>query len=91
MPYATQVLRTLAKTAVNGSIGTKASTLSAPRLARTLATPSSGLFTPVLPPNDPAALHMITGQTYEGQAFGAKRSIYGETVFSTSITSCESR
>ncbi|KAJ9123237.1 hypothetical protein QFC22_001432 [Naganishia vaughanmartiniae] len=86
MPYATQVLRTLAKTAVNGSIA-KASTLSTPRLARTLATPASGLFTPVLPPNDPAALHMITGQTYEGQAFGAKRSIYGETVFSTSITS----
>lgn len=56
---------------------------------RALATPSTPLplYTPVLPPHDPAALHLITGQTYNGQAFGAKRSVFGETVFSTSITS----
>lgn len=59
-------------------------------MARALATPSTSLFTPILPPSDPAVLHMITGQSYEGQAFGAKQSIYGETVFSTSITSCTS-
>lgn len=58
-------------------------------MARTLATPSTSFFTPILPPRDPAVLHMITGQSYEGQAFGAKQSIYGETVFSTSITSCK--
>lgn len=90
MPSTTQVLRTLAKSAVNASIPKRASSGTAPRLARTFATPSDkSLFTPILAPQDPAVLHMITGQSYEGQAFGAKQSIYGETVFSTSITSCE--
>ncbi|GHJ85999.1 hypothetical protein NliqN6_2401 [Naganishia liquefaciens] len=88
MPSTTQVLRTLAKSAVNASIPKHASSISAPRMARTFATPSDkSLFTPILAPQDPAVLHMITGQSYEGQAFGAKQSIYGETVFSTSITS----
>jgi len=35
----------------------------------------------------PAALHLKTGQSFKGRAFGAPRSIWGETVFSTSITS----
>lgn len=35
----------------------------------------------------PAVLHLKTGQSFEGKAFGAPRSIFGETVFSTSITS----
>ncbi|KAI0058000.1 carbamoyl-phosphate synthase [Artomyces pyxidatus] len=35
----------------------------------------------------PAVLHLKTGQSFAGRAFGAPRSIYGETVFSTSITS----
>lgn len=58
---------------------------------RGLATPSTAkaLFTPILPQLDPAALHLITGQSYEGNSFGSKKSAYGETVFSTSITSCE--
>jgi hypothetical protein len=62
-----------------------------PSQARFLATPATpkALYTPVLRPHDPAALHLKSGQTYEGQAFGAKKSIFGETVFSTSITSCE--
>ena len=36
----------------------------------------------------PATLHLKTGQSFAGRSFGAPRSIYGETVFSTSITSC---
>jgi len=35
----------------------------------------------------PAALHLKSGQTFHGRSFGAPKSIYGETVFSTSITS----
>ena len=35
-----------------------------------------------------ATLHLKTGQSFAGRSFGAPRSIYGETVFSTSITSC---
>jgi len=35
----------------------------------------------------PAVLHLKSGQSYVGRAFGAPRSIWGETVFSTSITS----
>lgn len=36
----------------------------------------------------PAVLHLKTGQSFTGRSFGAPRSIFGETVFSTSITSC---
>ena len=36
----------------------------------------------------PAVLHLKTGQSFTGCSFGAPRSIFGETVFSTSITSC---
>ncbi|KAK4689803.1 hypothetical protein P7C73_g283, partial [Tremellales sp. Uapishka_1] len=53
---------------------------------RTLATPSS-LYTPILPSKIPAALHLKTGQSYYGNAFGSDKSAFGETVFSTSITS----
>ncbi|KAJ8588493.1 carbamoyl-phosphate synthase [Rhizopogon salebrosus TDB-379] len=35
----------------------------------------------------PAVLHLKTGQSFHGRSFGAPRSIFGETVFSTSITS----
>ncbi|EIM82738.1 carbamoyl-phosphate synthase [Stereum hirsutum FP-91666 SS1] len=35
----------------------------------------------------PAVLHLKTGQSFTGRSFGAPRSIFGETVFSTSITS----
>lgn len=52
-----------------------------PRLSRGLATASS---TSVLPQ---AALHFKSGQSFIGRSFGAPKSIYGETVFSTSITS----
>jgi carbamoyl-phosphate synthase small subunit len=37
----------------------------------------------------PAVLHLKTGQSFHGRSFGAPRSLFGETVFSTSITSCE--
>lgn len=36
----------------------------------------------------PAALHLKSGETFKGKSFGAPRSLFGETVFSTSITSC---
>ena len=39
--------------------------------------------------NIPAVLHLKTGQSFKGRSFGAPVSIFGETVFSTSITSCE--
>lgn len=35
----------------------------------------------------PATLHLKSGESFAGRAFGAPRSIWGETVFSTSITS----
>ncbi|KIK27048.1 hypothetical protein PISMIDRAFT_675347 [Pisolithus microcarpus 441] len=35
----------------------------------------------------PAVLHLKTGQSFSGRSFGAPKSIFGETVFSTSITS----
>ena len=37
----------------------------------------------------PAVLHLKTGQSFHGRSFGAPKSIFGETVFSTSITSCK--
>ncbi|KAG5717514.1 Carbamoyl-phosphate synthase arginine-specific small chain, partial [Termitomyces sp. T112] len=52
-----------------------------PRLTRGLAT-HTGPITSV-----PATLHLKTGQSFYGRSFGAHKSIYGETVFSTSITS----
>jgi len=48
-----------------------------PRLARALATTTQL----------DAVLHLKTGQSFKGKSFGALKSIYGETVFSTSITS----
>jgi len=35
----------------------------------------------------PAVLHLKTGQSFTGSSFGTPRSTFGETVFSTSITS----
>ncbi|KAJ3936491.1 MAG: carbamoyl-phosphate synthase [Lentinula lateritia] len=52
-----------------------------PRLARGLATTSGPSILP------PATLHLKSGQSFLGRSFGAPKSIYGETVFSTSITS----
>lgn len=37
----------------------------------------------------PATLHLKSGQSFQGTSFGSTKSIWGETVFSTSITSCE--
>jgi len=50
-----------------------------PKFARGLALHSAQVT--------PAALHLKTGQTFHGRSFGAPRSVFGETVFSTSITS----
>lgn len=38
-------------------------------------------------PGGNAVLHLKTGESFTGHSFGAPRSTYGETVFSTSITS----
>jgi len=48
------------------------------KTARTYASLSSSI---------PATLHLKTGQSFAGKSFGAPTSVYGETVFSTSITS----
>jgi len=55
--------------------------IRAPRLSRGLAT-HHGQISAL-----PGALHLKTGQSFYGRSFGAPKSIYGETVFSTSITS----
>ncbi|PPQ66307.1 hypothetical protein CVT24_007304 [Panaeolus cyanescens] len=52
-----------------------------PHLYRGLATHAG----PAL--STPATLHLKTGQSFYGKSFGAPKSIFGETVFSTSITS----
>ncbi|KAL9938559.1 hypothetical protein V8E36_002278 [Tilletia maclaganii] len=39
------------------------------------------------PASQPATLHLKTGQKFPGRSFGAPRSVFGETVFTTSITS----
>jgi carbamoyl-phosphate synthase small subunit len=52
-----------------------------PRLSRGLATHAGPISTV------PASLHLKTGQSFHGRSFGAPKSIFGETVFSTSITS----
>ncbi|KAF7315539.1 Carbamoyl-phosphate synthase [Mycena indigotica] len=52
-----------------------------PRFSRGLASHSGPLAA------IPATLHLKTGQSFIGRSFGAPKSIYGETVFSTSITS----
>jgi carbamoyl-phosphate synthase small subunit len=56
--------------------------LRIPRLSRGLAT-HAGTLNAL-----PATLHLKTGQSFHGRSFGAQKSIFGETVFSTSITSC---
>lgn len=67
-----------------------ASALKAPiAFKRTLATPVNSLYTPILPAKIPATLHLKSGQSYYGSSFGSENSKFGETVFSTSITSCE--
>ncbi|KAK7005638.1 carbamoyl-phosphate synthase [Favolaschia claudopus] len=55
--------------------------LAVPRISRGFATHTGPLVAV------PAALHLKTGQSFNGRSFGAPKSIYGETVFSTSITS----
>ncbi|KZP34180.1 carbamoyl phosphate synthase small subunit [Athelia psychrophila] len=53
-----------------------------PQLSRGLASQAGPLKK--LPP---AVLHLKSGQSFTGRSFGAPTSIFGETVFSTSITS----
>ncbi|KAF9565548.1 carbamoyl-phosphate synthase [Agrocybe pediades] len=53
-----------------------------PQLSRGLATHAN-----TAPLAVPATLHLKSGQSFYGKSFGAPRSVFGETVFSTSITS----
>ena len=39
------------------------------------------------PPSQPAALKLKTGEVFNGRSFGAPHSVFGETVFTTAITS----
>lgn len=39
------------------------------------------------PASQPATLKLKTGESFHGRSFGAQRSVFGETVFTTSITS----
>ncbi|KAK0241751.1 carbamoyl phosphate synthase small subunit [Armillaria nabsnona] len=55
--------------------------LHLPRLQRGFATQVGPIST------IPASIHLKTGQSFHGRSFGAPRSVFGETVFSTSITS----
>ncbi|WVR04450.1 carbamoyl-phosphate synthase, small subunit [Kwoniella sp. DSM 27419] len=78
-------IRALNLRATSSALKSKAG-LSLPK--RSLATPvNTGLFSPVLPAKIPAALHLKSGQSYYGENFGSETSKFGETVFSTSITS----
>ncbi|GAA6005684.1 carbamoyl-phosphate synthase (glutamine-hydrolyzing) CPA1 [Rhodotorula paludigena] len=54
--------------------------------ARSLATVASKSLNP-FNPNLPATLHLKTGESFTGRSFGAPVSRFGESVFSTSITS----
>jgi len=56
-----------------------------PHLTRGLATHAGPVS--VMPTSIPATLHLKTGQSFHGKSFGAPKSVFGETVFSTSITS----
>ncbi|PWN92420.1 small subunit of carbamoyl phosphate synthase [Acaromyces ingoldii] len=55
-----------------------------PSLTRGLATTINYTAAPA---SQPATLHLKSGHKFEGQSFGAPRSSFGETVFTTSITS----
>ncbi|KAK0212801.1 carbamoyl phosphate synthase small subunit [Desarmillaria ectypa] len=57
------------------------SILHLPRLHRGFATQVGPIST------IPASIQLKTGQSFHGRSFGAPRSVFGETVFSTSITS----
>jgi len=64
----------------------RSATAAATPLARAFGVRT--LYTP--PPFDenlPATLHLKSGEKFTGQAFGAPTSAWGESVFSTSITS----
>lgn len=39
------------------------------------------------PASQPATLHLKSGHSFTGRSFGAPRSVFGETVFTTAITS----
>lgn len=60
----------------------RSATRSVPSLSKRAVTTWSAS-----PASQPASLRLQTGQSFEGRSFGAPKSVFGETVFSTSITS----
>ena len=68
------------------SVGKRLIASSAPKAAVT-SNVDINLMKPVLPAKIPAALHLKSGETFSGSSFGSQSSKFGETVFSTSITS----
>ncbi|BGO92115.1 hypothetical protein NBRC10512_000846 [Rhodotorula toruloides] len=66
------------------SLALKRVPLAATRSLATVVQPKS---TNAFNPNLPATLHLKTGESFTGRSFGAPTSRYGESVFSTSITS----
>ncbi|KAK4057202.1 Multifunctional pyrimidine synthesis protein CAD [Microbotryomycetes sp. JL221] len=63
------------------------SSLARASLRRSLATVAGTHPATPFDPNRPATLHLKTGEKFTGKAFGAPISRFGESVFSTSITS----
>ncbi|KAN0064649.1 Multifunctional pyrimidine synthesis protein CAD [Thecaphora frezii] len=67
---------------------TRASPLALAGAARNLATHVPGPITFThAPESKPATLHLKSGHSFTGKSFGAPRSVFGESVFTTSITS----
>lgn len=58
--------------------GVRAFSSASTRTADEMRVPTDG---------QPATLHLKSGQSFKGRSFGAPRSTFGETVFSTAITS----
>lgn len=66
---------------------TKAAFARPTLVARTLATALPNHVPTPYDPNKPATLHLKSGEKFTGKAFGNPNSRFGESVFSTSITS----
>ncbi|KAI5478342.1 carbamoyl-phosphate synthase small subunit [Pseudohyphozyma bogoriensis] len=62
-------------------------TVAAPLTNAWTTKPSASHVPTAHDPKKPATLHLKTGQSFQGYAFGAPVSRFGESVFSTSITS----
>ncbi|PWN47276.1 small subunit of carbamoyl phosphate synthase [Violaceomyces palustris] len=70
------------------ALASRSVALPAGLVRRSLATHATPPITiSEAPEEQPATLHLKSGHAFAGKHFGAPRSIFGETVFTTSITS----